>query len=624
MGVSAVASKPLGVVPRPSRFEMNLSTINDKTYGHRQILDDGIAPFNITLGNGALKPTSKACVPRYVGPVILAKNGFKLCYDVIAFNYIAVHLFECMSAAYFYAFKDDPELWINLLCEANDTDVDINNQVTSCTSFDPQTHGHKRQSSGSGGGESKKQRSNNPGQDKNPYNDNNFNNADDGDDSDGDSDGNDDIQKPNKDEPPKKNFACPFHKLYPSRFPECEQRVLTSWDRVYQHLKRHHLLKKSYCARCRIRFEDKDDVLKDEHIRRRDCQEATAKETGFLLTAEYNKLKKLGRGTDEDKCEVAWGRLFPEERCPESFLLETELDTLERKAPDVLAKLPELAGIAKSRIKEIVRLLFPRDSAPIPDLTPLVPAQTPGLDPSSLPESTWQFGMGAIPADGQAMGQASHDPMQYLIDPAMARFMSLQAPHHATSHHATPSHPAPYQSALYHSAPFSAPMPSEKNPQGPPGMSTDPIAGTPTMPAQVQMNSPAQMNSQVGHGQPPHGSGSILPRNSDPMTGRAIETPGKVPMDPSFGLYSQSPVGQQNFQGQPSYLNSLSQTWSDSMQGMPGGSTLGNLGNEDPYAHVIFDFDVNGDKDALNRSSGFGKDNGSGSGYLGPGSGHMR
>ncbi|UPK98991.1 hypothetical protein LCI18_009926 [Fusarium solani-melongenae] len=591
MGVSAVASKPLGVVPRPSHFEMNLSTINDKSYDHRQILDDGIAPFNMTLGNGALKPTSKAWVPRHVGAVVLAKNGLKLCYDVIAFNYIAVHLFECMSSAYFYAFKDDPELWINLLCEANDTDVDINNQVISCAGFDPQTHGHKRQGSGSGGGEPKKQRSNNRGQDKNPYKNNNFNDADDDHDSDGDSDGNDDIQKLNKNEAPKKNLACPFHKLRPGRFPECEQRLLTSWDRVYQHLKRHHLLKKLYCARCRKRFQDNEDVQRDEHVRRGDCQETTAKETGFILPKEYNKLKKLGRGSDEDKFKVAWGRLFPEEACPKSFLLETELDMLEREAPDVLGGFHEFANISDARRKEIVRALFRRDSAPIPDPTRLAPTRTPDPDPASI---SWQ-GMGTIPVDGQAMTQV-HGPMPYFMGSAMAQFMPLQSPYHAT----------PYQSDLYHSTPFSAPMPSEKNPQGPPGMVTDPIAGTPTMPA------------QVGHGQPPHGSGSILPRNSDPMTSRAIETP-----DPSFGLYSQSPVGQQNFQGQPSYLGPLSQTWSDSMQGMPGGSTLGNLGNDDLYAPMMFDFDGNVDKDALNRSSGFGKGNGSGSGS-GLGSGHMR
>ncbi|EEU48934.1 uncharacterized protein NECHADRAFT_75588 [Fusarium vanettenii 77-13-4] len=611
MGVSAVASKPLGVAPRPIHFEMNLSTINDKSYDHRKIIEAGFAPSNITLGNGELRPTSKALVPRHVGSVVLAKNGLKLCYDVIAFNYIAVHLFECMSAAYFFAFKDDPQAWINLLCEAKCTDVDINNQVSSCAGSAPQTHGHKRHNSGSGGGEPKKQRSNNRGQDKNPYNDNNFNNADDDYDSDEDSDRNHNIQKPNKDEPPKKNLACPFQKLYPGRFPECEQRLLTSWDRVYQHLKRHHLLKKSYCARCRKRFEDKDDVLKDDHIRRGDCQKTTAKETGLLLTAEYNKLKKLGRGTDEDKYKEAWGRLFSEEPCPKSFLLETELEMLEREAPDILAGFPEFDGMSDARKKEIVRALFRRGSAPIPDPTPPALTQTPDPDPTSISQPTGQ-GMGTNPVDGQAMAQASHGSMPY-IDPAMmAQLMALQAPHHATSYDGTPSHQTPYQSDPYHSGPYhSGPYHSgqfsalaSSDLQGSPGMSTSSIAGTLTMPSQVQMN------PQAGHGQPPNGSGSIPPWNSDSMTGRPIETPaltempGQVPMNSTFGFCSQSPGSQNHLsQGQLSYLDSLPQTWSGSMQAMPDSSALDNFETDDELSDDLFNFGTSEGHDELDRSS---------------------
>ncbi|KAL2675573.1 hypothetical protein Neosp_011760 [[Neocosmospora] mangrovei] len=628
MGVSAVASKPLGVPPRPIHFEMHLSTINDKSYDHRKIIEAGLAPSNITLGNGELKPMSKALVPRHVGSVVLAKNGFKLCYDVIAFNYIAIHLFECMSAAYFYAFKDDPEAWTNLLREADGTDVDINNQVSSCAGSTPQPHGNKRQSSASGGGEPKKQRSNDDqDQDKNPDNGNNHNNTGDDHGKGGGSGGNNNIQKPNKDQSPKDNLACPFQKLFPGRFPECEQRLLTSWDRVYQHLKRHHLLKKSYCPRCRKSFEEDDD-LRDVHIQRGDCQKTTAKETGLLLTAEYNKLKNLGRGTDEDKYKEAWGRLFPGEPCPKSFVLETQLEMLKRKlemrereletlkrklemlehkAPDVLDGFPEFDGISAARKKDISRAFFQQGSAPIPDPTPSAPTQTPGPDLTSSSEPSWQD-MGTTLADGQAMGQPSHGQMPYFINPAMmAQFRALQAPHHVTSYDATPSYPAPYQSDLY---PFSAPASSD--PQGPPGMSTGSIAGTPTMPSQVQMNPQARMNpyapmlSQVGHGQPFNGAGSIPPYNSDSMTGRDIQasTEMPAPMNSTFGSFPQSPGGQNLIsQGQPSYLDLLPQAWSGSMQATADSSALDNLGSEDSFSDV-FDFGASEGHDELDHSSG--------------------
>ncbi|KAI8719729.1 hypothetical protein NCS52_00754400 [Fusarium sp. LHS14.1] len=590
MGISAVASKPLGVAPRPIHFEMNLSTINDKSYDHRKITEAGFAPSNITLRNGELKPTSKALIPRHVGSVVLAKNGLKLCYDVIAFNYIAVHLFECMSAAYFFAFKDDPQAWINLLCEAKCTDVDINNQVSSCAGSTPQTHGQKRQSSASGGGEPKKQRSNNRGQDKNLYKDNNFNNADDDHDSDEDSDRNDNLQKPSKDEPPKKNLACPFQKLYPGRFPECEQRLLTNWDRVYQHLKRHHLLKKSYCPRCRKRFEDEaNDVPRDNHIQRGDCQKTTAKETGLLLTAEYNKLKKLRRGTDEDKYKEAWGRLFSEEPCPKSFLLETELEMLEREAPNILAGFSEFVGMSDARKKEIIHALFRRGSAPIPD-------------PTSISEPTSQ-GMGTIPVNGQAMGQAGHGPMPCFINPAMTQFMPPQAPHHATSYDATPSHQAPYQSGPYHSGPFSAPASSGQNLPALPVMSTDPTASTPIM------------STQVTHGRPPHGFGSSPQEESNFTTGREIdstalpELPRQVLMDSAPGLYPQNFVGPQNFQGQQHLSDQLSSMYPDLWWNLMNGNTLPNA-----EAGSSPDFGVNEDEDGPSSSSG----------YQGPGSGHMR
>lgn len=630
MGVSAVASKPLGVAPRPIHFEMNLSTINDKSYDPRKMIDAGFAPFNFNLGNGELKPTSKALVPRHVGAVVLAKNGFKLCYDVIAFSYIAVHLFECMSAAYFYTFEDDPEAWINLLSEAKCTEVDINNQVSSCAGSAPQTHGHKRQSSGSGGGEPKKQRSNDRDQDKHPDNGNNHNNTDDDRGNDGGSGGNNNIQKPNKGKNSKKKYACPFQKLSPNRFSKCEQLELTSWDRVYQHLKRQHLLKDPYCAICRIEFpEEEEENLRDKHSRQLKCRVASMKESGLLLPDEYKGLKKLGRGSDEEKYKAAWGRLFPEEPCPKSFLLETKLEMIERehemlkrelemlkrkfemlehKATDVLDEFPEFDGISAARKKEIGRAFFRRGSAPIPNRTPPAPTKTPDPDPTSMSEPTGQ-GMGTIPVDGHAMGQASHGSMPY-IDPAMmAQFMALQAPHHATSYDGTPSHQAPYQSDPYPSGPFSASASSDL--QGPPGMSTGSISGTLTMPSQVQMNPQAGMLPQAGHGQPPNGSGSIPPWNSHSMTGRAIETPaltempGQVPINSTFGFYSQSPGGQNLLsQGQLSYLDSHPQTWSGSMQAMPDSSALDNLGSDVDFSDDLFDFGESEGDDELNRSSG--------------------
>lgn len=424
MGFSDVRRKPhVAALPRggsrPILLLRKIFNVLGKTKNHQQIPPQippaGLEPVewrdevekkciartNIAFGDVATQSTDKTST----GTLLLDEDGYK---NVIALSFTAVQLFECVLAASSHSFQDPKPPADAPPHQCDCTDVDVKDQVSSCAGAGPPVHGHKRQHSrgGVGGSEPKKQRSNDRRHDEDPYSNGN----DDGhDDSDGGSDENDAAQKPKRNGPPKKKLDCPFHKFCPGRFTECERLILTTWDRVFQHLKRVHLLKGSYCACCRIIFQKGEEALRDEHIRRRECQEATAKETGLLLPSEYNNLKKLGRVSDEDKWMVAWDRLFLGEPRPESARFETELDIRRRKAPSVLARVPELAGISDARMTEIVDALFPRDSAPTSDPTQLAPTPALASNPAAMAltpimhHTKAEVGGHGQPSSGQAM-----------------------------------------------------------------------------------------------------------------------------------------------------------------------------------------------------------------------------
>ncbi|KAI8685054.1 hypothetical protein NCS57_00173400 [Fusarium keratoplasticum] len=670
MGICAVQSKPhVATLPRPSLIRMNLSSVIGKSNDHQLISPVGleqiewrdevekkdIAPSSITFGNAATKPTNKAFVPSYTGTIVLDENGYQLCYNVIAFSFIAVQLFECMSTAYSEAFEH-PKPSADSPRQNGGTDVDVNRQVSSCAGYDPHVYGgHKRQSTGGGGGgsEPKKHRSNNQG-------DGNYNNAPPGDNgassgsghgghgnNGGGSNQNNDTQNSNVST--EKRFACPFHKLDPVLHAACEPIKLTTWDRVLQHILRAHVLQKHYCPNCRTQFKGSTaESEKNKHIRS-GCQFVGMMEAGYIFLqidpanlcfeTDYENLKGLPRGSDEEKWFKAWDKLFPGVPRPASPLFESIVDILRRNARRALAGVPEpLRSMFNNAIFDLPtvasrlasRDLAPPNSAPTstpaamatPTMTPQAPALSPGQiaaqaqapAPPSAPTSRRP----QVPPGMRANSVAG----QGINNPTMQRRMQAQARMNLSS--------VPY--GFNPTAGGALPAQAQTNPQVRQGQ---PSSGW-RMNAPARPHPPAQarMSPSAGHG--PHGAtGRSIPALPDQVLLYPQSPVGQSSIDQSSigqqnPIAQQNPVAQQNPAAQQNSLDELNnldpllQVWDGSMQDMLN-NPVWDLGNENIFANPGMGLDSGVDKDEdddeLNHPSALG--NGSGFGYPDPGSGYM-
>ncbi|KAF5231759.1 hypothetical protein FANTH_13281 [Fusarium anthophilum] len=182
-------------------------------------------------------------------------------------------------------------------------------------------------------------------------------------------------------QPFTKKLACLFFKLDPRKYQCCAGYKITEWDRLLQHLKRRHLIKRDHCPKCREEFcGEFAEAEKNEHVRRDTCAEKTALDTGLLLQGEYEDLAGL-HGTHREKWYQAWQKLFGEQTAPYSpffetaeSMLEMQHSTMERELPTILQSFlrdalarPE-RNPASATISEILRLL----RNPTPSSIPLI------------------------------------------------------------------------------------------------------------------------------------------------------------------------------------------------------------------------------------------------------------
>ncbi|KAJ4308670.1 hypothetical protein N0V84_011964 [Fusarium piperis] len=645
MGICAVQSKPhVATFPRPSLIRMNLSSVIGKSKDHQQIPPVGLeqiewrdeVPFSITFGNVATKPTNKAFVPSYAETIVLDENDYKLCYNVVAFSFVAVQLFEFMSAACRSQPFEDPKPSADSPCQNGGADVDVDKQVSSCAGYDPHVCGQKRQSSGGGGGgsEPKKHRSNKQG-------DGNYNNAPPGDngavggsgsghghgDNGGGSGENDDTQNSGN-APREKRLACPFHKLDPELFRDCESIKLTSWDRVLQHIFRAHVLQKHYCPKCRTQFRgQKAEREKNEHIRN-ECQPAGMMETGYIFLeiepddlcfeTDYENLKGLPRGTDEYKWFEAWKKLFPGVPLPKSALFESMVDVLRRNARRVLAQIPEPH---RSRFYNAIFDI------------PTVASQRPLL--GSTPPAP-------IPARASNSAAMALNPNMTPLAPASSP-APITAPTPATAPLSRRPHQVPPSMSTNSAAGHATNAPSMRRRPAQAARMSPPYGSNPNAGQAINMPTQVQTNPQVGHGQPsssramnaparPHppspSVGYNLPLDPNLTAGWTIGTPAlpilpdEVLMDTSsFELYPQNPLSQLDVLGQLNHLDPALQAWSSPPPMFD--DSMWHSGTENIFANPEMGtapgVGESEEEDDLNRPSGFGNS----SGYQDPGSGSM-
>ncbi|CEI63182.1 hypothetical protein FVEN_g279 [Fusarium venenatum] len=175
----------------------------------------------------------------------------------------------------------------------------------------------------------------------------------------------------------RQRYACPLHKLNPSKYQSCEHYQLTNWYHTYQHLNRVHSLgtdikRLTYCPNCRVLFKGKTAKMEFHlHVRAGDCQTASIMETGMLLPEEYMKLARLGGGmSNEERWYAAWKKLFPSLMIPSSAYFESHVDILRRLAYDRAR--PFVGNADPKVIHSLIGVLF----AP-----PVIPckAPTPGF-----------------------------------------------------------------------------------------------------------------------------------------------------------------------------------------------------------------------------------------------------
>ncbi|RSL52440.1 hypothetical protein CEP54_010908 [Fusarium duplospermum] len=648
MGICAVHEPHVATLPRPSIIRENLSNVIGKpSNDHQQRLEQiewrdetEDIPSSITLGNVATKPTNKAFIPSYTGTVVLNENDYKLCSNVIAF--IAVQLFGCIiSAAYSGAFGD-PKPSIDSPCQNDGADVDVDKQVSTCAVYDPHVYGYKRQSTGGGGGSGpKKQRSDNQGGSSNNYNnappgDSGVFNGSGGhgghDDNGAGSNENTDTQNP--DASAEKRFACPFHKLDPVLHAACEPIRLTTWDRVLQHILRAHVLQKHYCPICRTQFKGSTaEREKNDHIRSQ-CQPVGMMESGYIFhqidhtnlrfETDYENLKGLPRGSDEEKWFKAWEKLFPGVPLPASPLFESIVDILRRNARGVLHGVPEPdRSIFYNAIFNLPTVASRRASQV---LAP--PTSTPALASNPAGMTTPTMTSGLSPGQIAAPGPGSAPPS------------SFSAPTSSRRPQVPPTNSVPSQ-AINIPTVRRRPAQAQMNPSGL-QYGTNPTAvrginmptnlqvgqGQPSggramhAPASPHPSAQAHMSPSAGYG--PHGmAGRMIPALPDPFL---LYPPGPVGQN---SVTEQDPIAQQNPVTQNSFddLSNIDpHMWSAPMpmQDMFG-NPIWDLGNENIFATPQMgtspSIDENENEDELNDTSVFG--NGSGSGYPDPGSGFI-
>lgn len=559
---------------------------------------------------------------------------------MVAFSFVAVQVFDFFSAACSHSFEDT-EPSADSPYQNHGADVDIDKQVSSCAGYDPQVYGYKRPSSGGGGGgsEPKKHRADDQGDDGN------HNNAPPGDtggggnghdghgpgDNGGGSGENDDPQNSGN-RPREKRLACPFHKLDPERFRDCESIKLTTWDRVLQHISRAHVLRKHYCPRCRTQFKgDEAETEKNEHIRNQ-CQLGDMMETGYIflknapdklhLETDYEHLKGLPRGSDEDKWFAGYKKLFPGVTKPQSALFESVIDILRRNASSVLDEIPEPD---RSRFyKAIFNLPTVASQRSSRDLAPPAPTPAGASNSAAMPPAPVMTPL--APASSPARIAAPNrapDPAEVSISAPPSRRSAINSP--TMRRRQAQARMSPYGSTPIAGRAINMATQVQRNPQVGRGRPSRARA----------MNAPASPHPPslpVGYSPPP---GSNLPNDQAIKTQALPKLPDEVLMGSPFGLYpqsplgqqtplgqqnplgQQSPLGQQNFLGQLSNLDP--RLWSDPQAMF---DPMWNLGDENIFANTEMGtsplVNENDDEDEFNPSSGFGN----GSGYQGPGSGY--
>ncbi|RBA18521.1 hypothetical protein FPRO05_10814 [Fusarium proliferatum] len=233
-----------------------------------------------------------------------------------------------------------------------------------------------------------------------------------------------------------KKLCCLFFKLDPRKYQCCAGYDLTNWDRVLQHLKRMHIIRRDHCPKCRKEFGGEfAEAEKNEHVRQDICAEKTALGTGLLLQDEYDDLNGLP-GTHEEKWFKAWEKLFGEHPVPHSPFFETvdcilgvQHSTLERELPTILQSFrrdtlarPE-GDTTSATMDAILRLLrnpIPTSNSLIHEeaqavLAPSAPTQTPWLPdiPPSHDSEPWPDTVEPLrPSTGDVYDQPSIQTME--------------------------------------------------------------------------------------------------------------------------------------------------------------------------------------------------------------------
>ncbi|KAF5573386.1 ankyrin 3 [Fusarium pseudoanthophilum] len=139
----------------------------------------------------------------------------------------------------------------------------------------------------------------------------------------------------------KRILACPFHKHHPARYCKCKGLRITSISYVIQHIGRGHVLKEVrmdvqetapstddsptrpekttspdkivyYCPTCRDEFHGRGADIRWERHTDRGCETKSIADTGVLLLAEFEKLKKeVTAASGSDKWDKIWQTLYP-------------------------------------------------------------------------------------------------------------------------------------------------------------------------------------------------------------------------------------------------------------------------------------------------------------------------
>ncbi|KAM0205483.1 hypothetical protein ACHAPA_009657 [Fusarium lateritium] len=140
----------------------------------------------------------------------------------------------------------------------------------------------------------------------------------------------------------RKRFECPFHKDSPDWYYMCKGKCMPRISDVTNHLKRRHLLLRvgidlgrntqpqdivDYCPRCRIEFHGFGAAgrLQDHLGQENKCQEATIQQTGVMLLAEFEELKRELRSASDEvaKWFIIWRMCFLQIPPPSSPYVET-------------------------------------------------------------------------------------------------------------------------------------------------------------------------------------------------------------------------------------------------------------------------------------------------------------